>query len=55
MKNAQLIFDSKNEYWYCSKCGAVYRQPENWNPPCDYCMRCKIQWAEIVRCKNEND
>lgn len=54
MKNVELVFDSKNKYWYCSGCGAVYRYPENWNPPASYCMRCRREWTEAID-KNEKD
>lgn len=36
-------------YWYCSVCGTIYHQPQNWNPYANYCMRCKSEWV------NEND
>lgn len=43
----ELLWDSENEYWYCSCCGAVYRKPQNWKPPADYCMRCRVRWENI--------
>lgn len=43
----ELLWDSENKYWYCSCCGAVYRKPQNWNPPADYCMRCRVRWENI--------
>ena len=52
MKIGELIWDAKNKYWYCSECGAVYRQAENWKPKASYCMRCKIEWKVAVK---END
>ena len=47
MKLVGLIYDKEKEYWYCSECGAIYRQPVNWKPKADYCMRCKTEWDFI--------
>ena len=46
MKNSKLIWDEEKEYWYCSNCGAIYHQPQNWKPNIAYCMKCKIIWEE---------
>ena len=40
----KLIWNPVKEYWYCSICGAIYRKPKNWKPPCDFCMRCNSEW-----------
>ena len=50
-QNPKLIWfnDSGNEnggYWYCSVCGAIYHQPQNWKPYSSYCMRCKNEWGD---------
>ena len=44
MEKHHLIWNEENKYWYCSCCGAIYRQPKNWKPLARYCMRCKIEW-----------
>ena len=47
-KETKLIWhkDVQEEYggyWYCSCCGAIYHQPQNWIPYANYCMRCKSE------------
>ena len=57
MENLIWKINNENEnggYWYCSGCGAVYRYPQNWNPPASYCMRCKREWVE-KEIKNESE
>lgn len=44
MENYNLIWDEENQYWFCSCCGAIYRQPKNWKPKASYCMRCRNEW-----------
>lgn len=44
MEKYNLIWDEENQYWYCSCCGAIYHQPQNWIPYANYCMRCKSEW-----------
>lgn len=48
---SKLIWQTNAEeeyggYWYCSVCGAIYRQPKNWKPYASYCMRCHSEWEE---------
>lgn len=55
MENLIWKIDNENEnggYWYCSCCGAIYRQPRFWKPYANYCMRCKSEWAGK---ENENE
>ena len=57
MENLIWKIDSENKnggYWYCSCCGAIYRQSKNWKPPTNYCMRCKSEWAGKVDGDEEN-
>lgn len=42
-----LIYNSEFGYWYCETCGAVYRMPATWHPPCNYCMRCHAVWENV--------
>lgn len=42
-----LIYNSEFGYWYCETCGAVYRMPAAWHPPCNYCMRCHTVWENV--------
>lgn len=46
----KIDFENSNEeskgYWVCSVCGAIYRQPENWKPLANYCMKCKTKWTQ---------
>lgn len=47
----KLIWKIENEhenggYWFCSCCGAIYRQAQNWKPYASYCMRCHVEWRE---------
>ena len=45
MENLKWILDPEtNEWvWQCQYCGAIYRQPQNWNPPA-WCMKCRKEW-----------
>ena len=55
-KFSKLKFDSTlnkgHGAWVCLECGAQYNQPENWNPPCDWCMRCHVNWMEVDNAEN---
>lgn len=47
MKNLIWMIDNQNlngGYWECVYCGAIYSRPQNWNPPTDYCMKCRKEW-----------
>lgn len=44
MENAKLIWDQEKKGWFCSNCGAVYIQTQNWIPKASYCMKCKTEW-----------
>ena len=53
LKNAELIFIQKNENqnsqgaWVCSNCGAEYERSQYWIPPCNWCMKCHIEWENL--------
>ena len=53
MKISKLKWDSENKYWICENCGAIYEQPENWEPPIYQCMKCKVPWLDYKK-ENEN-
>ena len=47
MKNLIWKIDIQNlngGYWECQYCGAIYNQTKNWNPPTDWCMKCRMEW-----------